>query len=478
MLILTDYVIYFRFCHRFYTKLLTFCWFSTAKNCDILIYRSKFCVCFLAQNYFDGEVNEAVVKNLIKNKVFVAVFLGSVAALSAIIVVVFMIIQNNNQALPKEASFLGISLAGMKVEEVEKVVDEKINPLYENFNINLAFKDKSLNINAGECDFGYVGKEVFEAARQTDFKNGESANPDVHYDKSKLDEKISQFAQNSLVAPVKSSYKRVGDSLLVSAGCLGEKINEQLTESEVVSLAKEMSAQIINPQSEPVSGDDIEINLEKIKNEVSCAPKDAKFSISASGKAQYENEADGIDFDLEEAKRIITDPKSGTYKIPLKITKPQVTVALLKAQHSNADCPDVIGTYTSNFSAAEVNRTHNLRLACAAINDKTLAPGEVFSALETIGPGNRSQGYKDAIVFTPNGQTQGTGGGICQVTSTLYIAAVYANMDIVERHNHSYTVIYAPVGQDAAFDSGGVDLKFKNTRQTPVKIKASMTNNS
>ena len=64
------------------------------------------------------------------------------------------------------------------------------------------------------------------------------------------------------------------------------------------------------------------------------------------------------------------------------------------------------------------------------------------------------------------------------MTSTLYIAAVYANMDIVERHNHSYTVIYAPVGQDAAFDSGGVDLKFKNTRQTPVKIKATMTNNA
>ena len=179
----------------------------------------------------------------------VAIFLGSVAALSAIIVAVVVVIQNHNSTLPKEASFLGISLAGMKVEEVEKIVDEKINPLYENFNMNLTFKDKSLTINAGECCFGYVGKEVFEAARETDFKNGESANPTVHYDESKLNEKVSQFAQNSLVAPVKSSYKRVGDSLLVSAGCLGEKINEQLAENEIVNLAKESSTQAVNAQS-------------------------------------------------------------------------------------------------------------------------------------------------------------------------------------------------------------------------------------
>ena len=376
-------------------------------------------------------------KNLIKNKMFIAIIFSSVAALVAIVVAVIMIVVNHQSTLPKEASFLGVSLAGMRVEEVEKVVDEKINPLYENFDMNLAFKGKTFKINAGECEFHYVGREVFESAKKTDFKNGGSIDPVIHYDESKLNEKIGQFAKNALVEPTKCQYKRVGEVLSISAGCLGEKLDEQSASDKIVDLAKDMSVETVSPQSEAVSGDDVEIDIEKIKKEVACEPKDAKFTVSDSGKAKYENETDGVDFDLDEAKKIITDTKSGTYKIPLKITKPKVTVAQLKAQHENADCPDVIGTYTSNFSAAEVNRTHNLRLACAAINNKTLAPGEVFSALEAIGPGNRAQGYKDAIVFTPNGQTQGTGGGICQVTSTLYIAAVYANMDIVERHNHS-----------------------------------------
>ena len=416
-------------------------------------------------------------KRLSSKAVFISKISGACAVLIAITVSVVLIVQQQSR-LPKEATFLGVSLACLKEAEVKQLVDDQINKVFEDGEIEVDFKGNILKLKASEFDFNYEGKEVFDVAKRTNYKNGEKVSPNIHYDKEKLLETVEEFSQKTKVHPMKYSYKRVKDNLEVSPGAPGEKINEQLVVDEVVNSVKELSFNKVSAQSEQILNDDIEINVDKIREEIKCDPQDAKFSLTSAGKTKYDKESDGIDFDVEEAKNIVTDPRQGTYRIPLKITKPKVTVAQLKSEHDNADCPDVIGTYTSNFSSAEVNRTHNLRKAAEAINNTTLAPGEVFSSIATIGPGNKSQGYKDAIVYTPQGQTQGTGGGICQVTSTLYIAAVRANMDIVERHNHSYTIIYVPLGQDAAFDSGGTDFKFKNPRSTPIRIKATVTNNT
>ncbi len=414
----------------------------------------------------------------LSNRAILISKISGVCCLLVVTVASVLFIVNQHSCLPNEATFLGISLAGMREEDVQKVVDDQINKAFEYGEIEVDFKGNTLKLKASEYDFNYVGKEVFDTAKRTNYKNGETVNPNIHYDNEKLSQAVQEFALQTKTDPAKCSYKRVKDSLEVSSGMPGEQINEQELADEIVNSVKALSFNRISAEGKQILSDDIIINVDKIREEVKCDPKDAKYNIGNDGKAKYEKESDGIDFDVEEAKNIVTDPVQGTYKIPLKITKPKVTVAQLKMEHDNADCPDVIGTYTSNFSSAEVNRTHNLRKAAEAINNTVLAPGEVFSAISAIGPGNKAQGYKDAIVYTPQGQTQGTGGGICQVTSTLYIAAVKANMDIVERHNHTYTVIYAPIGQDAAFDSGGTDLKFKNTRSTPVKIKAVMTNNT
>lgn len=416
-------------------------------------------------------------KKLSNKAIFISKISG-ICCLLVVTVVSVVLIVNQHSCLPNEATFLGISLAGMREEDVQKVVDDQINTAFEDGEIEVDFKGNILKLKASEYDFNYVGKEVFDAAKKTDYKKGEKANPNIHYNNEKLLQVVQEFDSNSKIDPIKYSYKRVKDNLEVSSGKPGEQINEQVVVDEIVNSFKELSFNKIDAEGKQVLNDDIIINVDKIREEVKCDPTDAKYSVTSDGKSKYDKESDGIDFDVEEARNIVTNPAQGTYKIPLKITKPKITVAQLQMEHNNADCPDVIGTYTSNFSSAEVNRTHNLRKAAEAINNTVLAPGEVFSAIATIGPGNKAQGYKDAIVYTPQGQTQGTGGGICQVTSTLYIAAVRANMNIVERHNHTYTVIYAPIGQDAAFDSGGTDLKFKNTRSTPVKIKATMTNNT
>lgn len=95
-----------------------------------------------------------------------------------------------------------------------------------------------------------------------------------------------------------------------------------------------------------------------------------------------------------------------------------------------------------------------------------------------VGYTNKANGYKEATVYTSSGTDTGYGGGVCQVSTTIYNAALFSYMNITERHNHSYTVGYVPLGQDAAVSDGGYNLSFINTRDNPVKVVAETTGTS
>ena len=99
-------------------------------------------------------------------------------------------------------------------------------------------------------------------------------------------------------------------------------------------------------------------------------------------------------------------------------------------------------------------------------------PGDTFSYNGTIGNPSLANGYKVASVFENGKTTQGVGGGVCQVSSTLYCAVLYADLSVVERHNHSLTVGYVPNGQDATVAYGSLDFKFKNNTEYPIKINS------
>lgn len=133
-------------------------------------------------------------------------------------------------------------------------------------------------------------------------------------------------------------------------------------------------------------------------------------------------------------------------------------------------------TYTTNY-VNNPNRTTNLKLASEAINGTIVYPGETFSFNETVGRRTAQKGYKPATIFTGgNGTAQSIGGGICQVASTMFNAVLYANLGIVERHQHSQRVSYCPLGRDAAIFWGSEDFKFKNTTNYPIKISMKCAN--
>lgn len=128
-------------------------------------------------------------------------------------------------------------------------------------------------------------------------------------------------------------------------------------------------------------------------------------------------------------------------------------------------------SYSSNY-VNNKNRTTNLKIASKAIDGTILQPGETFSFNKVVGKRTKAKGYKAAHVFTgPNSMTEGIGGGVCQVASTIFNAVLLSNLQIVERHQHSQRVSYVPLGRDAAIYWGSEDFKFKNNTDKPIMIK-------
>ena len=123
---------------------------------------------------------------------------------------------------------------------------------------------------------------------------------------------------------------------------------------------------------------------------------------------------------------------------------------------------DVIGEASTKIFDKSENRIRNIELACKSINKKILSPNEEFSFNSSTGVRNAENGYKDATVIVDGENCMGIGGGVCQVSTTIYMAARNANLKITEHHLHSKPLEYAPERDDATVDFGKLDLKFVN----------------
>ena len=185
----------------------------------------------------------------------------------------------------------------------------------------------------------------------------------------------------------------------------------------------------------------------------------------------YKEEASGHGVDQAALIQTIleTDPLAGeTIDIPMHELEPTMTKAMLQDKFI------LRGAYTTSFSDSTKNRKYNIRFGADKINGTILKPGDVFSANDTLGKRTRKNGWKNAGAYENGEVVQQAGGGVCQLSSTLYNAALYADMKIVERRNHSMPVHYVSKGRDATINSIGnlIDFKFENNTSSDVIIIA------
>ncbi len=135
-----------------------------------------------------------------------------------------------------------------------------------------------------------------------------------------------------------------------------------------------------------------------------------------------------------------------------------------------------LGRAKTNYEtyASQANRNENMRLATVAIDSVILQPGEIFSYNQTVGPRTTARGFKVATIFEGGEKVPGLGGGICQISSTLYMATKKAGLGIVERYAHSIPVTYCSRDDEATVSWGYLDYRFQNTLDIPVRIEARM----
>ncbi len=151
--------------------------------------------------------------------------------------------------------------------------------------------------------------------------------------------------------------------------------------------------------------------------------------------------------------------------IAMKKVLPTVTAADLQVMGE-------LAYYSTWYNLKETDRSHNLRLAASLLNGVAVKPGEEFSFNSIVGPRTYETGYRDALIITSGKFEPGVGGGICQVSSTLYNACLLAGLDIVERHNHALAVAYVPLGQDATVAYGLQDFRFLNNTNYPIYLRS------
>ncbi|MBR6641108.1 MAG: VanW family protein, partial [Clostridia bacterium] len=261
--------------------------------------------------------------------------------------------------------------------------------------------------------------------------------------------------------------------LVITIGTSGQDIIITDFKADVLSILKDKN--ITEYTIELAEREPTPLDVDVVHAKVCKEAKNAYVDETANPVVYHKHEM-GIDFDKQELKDFLAKEENKeagkTIEFELKTTKPEVTI-----QDITKDIyKDKLGSYTSNYINSDWNRASNVVLAAKILNGTIVMPGDTFSFNETMGDcGLSSRGFLPAAVFKAGKVVQEVGGGVCQISSTLYCAVLYANLDIVFRTNHQLPVGYVPASLDATIYHPGLDFKFKNSRHYPIKIVATTT---
>lgn len=428
---------------------------------------------------------EKTVKNMSetkKRKWVIPIAIAIIMIIAIFCSTIFAIVNINNEKIISGVSISGIDVSGLSKEEAK----EKINNIYEEKKekeIGIQYQDYETTLNPTLMEVNYEIEKAVEEAYclgkgDNIFINNynilftligkKNVNVNMALNEDVAKQTIEDIGVNLPGVIIDSSYAIEEDELVITKGKAGIAINIEELLRKVKNNLQDVNSgedyiEIPVEQKEPEP-----IDIDKIHEEVYTEAKDAYYT---KNPFTIYPEVEGIDFDVEAARELLKEEKE-EYVIKLTITKPKVTID----QIGSEAFPDRISTFTTRYDVSDTNRTTNLVIACQKINGKVVLAGETFSYNKALGPRTLAAGYRNGKVYEGGEVVDGIGGGICQISSTLYNTVLMANLETVERRNHQFVTSYLPAGRDATVVYGMTDFKFKNTRKYPVKIVASAKN--
>ncbi len=425
-------------------------------------------------------------------KVIIICSIIAIIIVIAILSTIFALINSKNEKMLNGISINGISVSGKDKDEVKEILSEKIEAKKtEDLVVKLDAKTEEGAEYKGVISFeqlqlNYKLDEAIEKA----YNIGRDSNIFVNnfnivktffaknnieipyeYNEEELNKQIDTINGQIPGAVIESSYDIDEDKkeLVITKGKEGLEVDPELLKQELENEIKNVESGKKEINLSTKNKEPNQINLDKIYSEIHTEPQNAYYTQNPFTLYPH---VDGIDFaiSMEEAKKILEENKE-EYIIPLKITHPEITTDKIGSE----GFPDLLAEFSTNYNPGAKDRTTNLRLASNKINNTVVLPGETFSYNKVVGKRTTEAGYKEAPSYAGGKVVNDIGGGICQITSTLYNAVVLANLDIVSRSNHQFVPSYVKAGRDATVVYGAIDFKFKNTRKYPIKIKSTVS---
>lgn len=405
----------------------------------------------------------------------------------AIALAAFSIVASVNNKIISGVTINGVDVSGLTVNEAEEKLNKQIEETKIN-ELNIEYEDYKNTIIRDDLNINYSVKNAVDKAYKIGRDNNiilnnfkiigtffskEDIRIETSYNTEMMDSIVEDVSTKLPGLVVEYTYCIEDDELIITPGKAGIALNEEEFRNGILN---RFAGNILNKDESimkipVVNKEPDDIDIEKIYEEIHTEPQDAYIK-----KDPFEIvvDKDGVDFDIsmEEAKKIVSEKGKEEYIIPLKITKAKKTVKDLGSKAF----PDRLSRYSTRYDASNRDRSTNLELSAKKINGTVLLPGEEFSYNKVVGKRTIENGYKNAAVFSNGRVEDGLGGGICQISTTLYNAVLLANLEITERRNHSFVTSYEDPGRDATVVYGVQDFKFKNSRKYPVKIEASVKN--
>ncbi len=431
----------------------------------------------VSKKQFDSNM---VIKKNSKIGTFISIFI----CLLILLIISFFTYNLLNTNIAHNVYILDIDVSNTSPSDAKYTLDKHIESLIPN-EIFLQYGTSKASISTEQLDASFDTKSAVDEAYsigrndnllQNNFNSlisffyTTNITPNLTLDEEQLINYLDDLSATLPDTVIESSYYIEGNNLIITSGSSGNVIDKEKTiesiKNSIINLDFKNPITITTKVAEPT-----DINIDHIYSEIYKEPVDAYYTTDPFAVYPSEN---GLDFNIsiDEAKSIVSSEEKEEYIIPLKTISANVTTNMIGSEAF----PDLLGTQSSRYNIYDNDRTTNVILSSNKINGVVLMPGEVFSYNKVVGERTIEAGYKEASIYVDGKVVDGLGGGICQTTTNLYNAVLYANLEIVERTNHQFIPPYSSASRDATVVYGLSDFQFKNTRDYPIKISSTVSN--
>ena len=435
-------------------------------------------------------------KNKKRKALFIIFVIFIILTLAMCFSTIYAILGNFKSTIARGVKINGVDVSNLTYDEakqkITEVIDVQLTP-----DIELVHNDYKYTIKMSDIGYEYnlinALEKAYNVGRTGNIAEnnysliktailGEDIYMETTYDMEAIDAIIDIIDTNIPGRVKQYSYYIEGANLIITPGTDGVTVKTDELKEQILSSIKNRDYNTILDNYgdikieipyENVKAD--KIDATKISGEITTEPQNAYYveATETTDFAIYPAK-DGISFaiSIEEAQDLVDSEQKTEYIIPLNITKAEVQLNDIGVEAF----PYEIQKFSTRYDASNYSRSKNLEIAASKINGTVLMPGEIFSFNNVVGERTVAEGYKNAKIYSNGQVVDGLAGGICQISSTLYNAVLLSNLEIVERYNHSFTTSYVAAGRDATVVYGIKDFKFKNNRNYPIKIEASVAN--